>query len=397
MRVLVAHNAYREPGGEDRVAASEVAMLAAAGHEVRRYDVHNDRVAELGPVDRALTTIWSREARAALADIAREFRPDVVHFHNTFPLISPAAYGAAASSGAAVVQSLHNWRMLCVRGDFFRGGACYRCLDSAVPWRGAVLGCYRESRAASAAVAGALAFHRVRGTWQRDVDAYIVSFEEARARYARAGVPAERVFVKPHFLDRDPGVGPGDGGYALFVGRLAPLKGIGTLLRAWEQLGAWLPLRIVGDGPLAGEVRDAVAARPGLEWLGARPHDEVLALMRRASVRVFPSECLETFGMTTIEAFAAGLPVVRSRLDGVQAVGETLVEHGRTGLHFRAGDADDLARQVRRILDHPDEAAAIRLAARAEFEARYTAERNYPQLLAIYEAAMRTRRGRHAA
>jgi glycosyltransferase involved in cell wall biosynthesis len=222
--------------------------------------------------------------------------------------------------------------------------------------------------------------HRLIGTWTREVSLYIALTRFARDRFLEGGLPAERLEVKPNFVDPDPGMGAGEGGYALFVGRLSPEKGVRTLLDAWMHFDPGVPLRIVGDGPLADEVTRAASRAPCIEWLGARDAAEVLALMQRAACVICPSEWYETFGRVIIEAFAAGTPVIAS---DIGALAE-LVRPEETGLLFTPGDARALAQSVRSLLAAPARLDAMRRAARAEFEARYTAERNYEALMRIY-------------
>jgi glycosyltransferase involved in cell wall biosynthesis len=216
------------------------------------------------------------------------------------------------------------------------------------------------------------------------VDIYIALTEFARNKFIEGGLPAGKIVVKPNFVAPDPGRGQGGGGYALFVGRLAPEKGTGTMLAAWERLGTRIPLKIVGDGPLRDQVIGASARQSSVRWLGHRPVAEVHALLGKADMLVFPSEWYETFGRVAAEAFATGTPVIAA---DIGAVAE-LVEHGRTGLIFRPGDPEDLVAQVEWALSHPAELRIMRDEARAEFEAKYTAERNYRALMEIYEAAL---------
>lgn len=386
MNVIVCHNFYQEPGGEDQVFRDEAALLEDAGHAVTRYTVHNDAVKRLGALSLVGKTLWNREAAGEIAELVRRHRAEVVHFHNTFPLISPAAYSAARSAGAAVVQTLHNYRLACPNAMFFRDGRpCEDCLGKAVPWPGVAHACYRGSRAASAATAGMLAFHRLRGTWRDDVDAYVALTDFARGKLVRAGLPADRVVVKPNFARPDPGPGGGSGGYALFVGRLAPGKGLEIVLQAWAEHRPPLPLKVVGDGPLGDLVRQASESCRAVQWLGRRPLDEVYQLMGEAAALVLPSVWYEGFPKALVESFAKGTPVVASRLGSLAE----LVGHGRTGLHFEPGDAADLAAQVRRVASSPDEAAHMRREARREFERKYTAEWNLDLLLAVYESAVR--------
>jgi glycosyltransferase involved in cell wall biosynthesis len=385
MKVLLVHNQYQQPGGEDQVFAAEGALLETYGHQVLRYCVHNDRVAGTNPLALAGATVWNRSSYRELRSLIRRERPRVAHFHNTLPLISPAGYYAAKAEGVPVVQTLHNYRLLCPNALFFRDGhVCEDCRGKFVPWPGVLHACYRGSRPASAAVAAMLATHRGLRTWTEQVDVYIATTEFARKKLIQGGVPAEKLKVKPNFLHPAPGPGAIRDYYALFVGRLSPEKGVGTLLKAWEHSRGLMPLKIVGDGPLAGEIADATGglARRA-EWLGRQPRERVLTLMKEASVLVFPSTCYENFPMTIVEAYAVGLPVIASNLGGMSS----LIDHGRTGLHFRPGDPEDLAAKVAWASAHPAELAGMRVAAWGEFEAKFTAERNYRALKEIYETA----------
>lgn len=383
MRILALHTHYQQPGGEDESFSAEVALLQERGHQVQPVTFHNQGLETLRRWEQAAVTLWNREAYRQVREAIRTLRPDLVHIHNTFPLASPAVIHAAKAEGVPVVMTLHNYRLLCVNALLFREGrVCEACLGR-FPWRGAIYGCYRESRAASAVVAGMLTLHRLLGTWSL-VDRFIALTEFARQKFIQAGFPPEKLTVKPNFVHPDPGPGEGRGGYALFVGRLSPEKGVRTLLRAWERLGGKVPLRVVGDGPLAEEVRKAAARLPGVEWLGRKTPDEVYTLMGNAAFLVFPSEWYEGFPMVIAEALARGLPILATAL-GSQG---SIVDHGRTGLLFRPGDLEDLAAKVEWLLAHPTELARMRREARAEYEAKYTAERNYQLLMEIYGQAL---------
>jgi glycosyltransferase involved in cell wall biosynthesis len=393
MKILVAHNLYQQPGGEDHCVTAEVAMLEAHGHEVISYRLHNDSIHALGPLRAASRTIWSRPAYRQVRELLRTHRPQIAHFHNTFPLISPAAYYAARAENVGVVQTLHNFRLLCPNAMFFREGrACEDCLGRSFAWPGIVHKCYRGSRTASAAVATMATAHRVLGTWRKAVDVYIALTEFSRRKFIQGRLPAEKIVVKSNFVYPDPGAGAGTGGYAMFVGRLSAEKGVETLLAAWKAVRNRMPLKIVGDGPLAAMVADSVASDSRIEWLGHKPVEEVYALLGDAAFLVFPSQCYETFGRVAIEAFAKGTPVVASQIGAIAE----LVEHGRTGLLFKPGDSAALAQTIMDLASHPEQLIAMRGEARAEFESRYTATCNYQQLMAIYGDALRAR-GNYAA
>ena len=382
VKLLLVHNSYQQPGGEDQVFTSERELLLAHGHDVVCHTAHNDEVRALGNLRLALRTTWSHSTyRALRAAIARE-RPQIVHVHNTLPLLSPAVYYAARAMGVPVVQTLHNYRLLCPKAVMLRKDrVCEDCLARLFPWPGVIHACYRDSHPATAAVAMMLGVHRLLGTWTRMVTRYVALTEFMRRKFVDGGLPPNGITVKPNFVARDPGVGGHGGGYALFVGRLSPEKGLRTLLQGWGRVGPRLPLKIAGAGPLE---TLAASSAPNVEWLGAVPHAGVLELMKRASFLVVPSESYEGFPTTVAEAFATGLPVLASRLG---AATEIVHEH-RTGLFFPPGDASGLAETVTWALDHPARVAEMRQHARAEFQARYTAKRNYQLLMDIYHMAM---------
>lgn len=379
MRVLMLHNHYRQPGGEEACFFAEVEMLKRRGHKVITYQLHNDDVPKFGPAELAATTIWNRKAYRDVKRIIAATAPAVMHCHNTFPLISPAVYYAARRSGVPVVQTLHNFRLLCVAGSLFRDGVpCEDCLGRTVPWPGVAHKCYRGSRPYSLGVATMQSIHRGLDTWRRQVNLFFAPSQFVRRKFIENGLPTERIRIKPHFLVNDPGIGTGRGGYAVCVGRLSPEKGLQTLLAAWDSGKIAVPLKIVGDGRQMNQ-RDA---RPDtrVEFVGRQPPQEVFRLIQEAQFLAAPSECYETFGRTIIEAYACGTPVVAANIGGFSE----LVEDGRTGFKFAPGNANDLREKIRLLLQDPDRMQAMRHEARLEFVAKYTEGRNYDELIAAY-------------
>ncbi|MCG6136145.1 MAG: glycosyltransferase family 4 protein [Nostoc sp. LLA-1] len=382
MRILSIHNNYQIRGGEDESRESEERLLREMGHEVDVYQEHNERVAAIGSVPMALRTIWSIESYNIVKEKLRKSAHDLVHIQNFFPLISPSVYYAAKSEGLPVVQTLRNYRLLCPNGLFFRDGqVCEDCMGKFVPYPGVLHSCYRENRPATAVVATMLTAHRAMRTWLEMVDVYICLTEFARQKFITGGLPAEKIVVKPNFVHPDPGIGEGSGGYALFVGRLSVEKGLDTLLAAWQLLDKKVPLKIIGDGPLASQVMKSAKKLPQVEWLGRRPMSEVHKLMGEAMFVIFPSKWYETFGRVAVEAFAKGTPVIAANIGAIAE----LVDSGRTGLHFAPGDPNDLAAKVQWAIANPTLIAQMRREARAEFEAKYTAQQNYSRIMAIYE------------
>jgi glycosyltransferase involved in cell wall biosynthesis len=383
LKILLLHTHYQQPGGEDECFRAELALLRSHRHEVAVYERRNDEIRELTPVSVAVAAIWNRRSYQDVTRCIAEEKPDVMHCHNTFPLISPAVYYAAHHSGVPVVQTLHNYRLYCPNALLFREEKpCEDCLGKRLAWPGVAHKCYRGSRVQSLGVAGMLAVHRGLGTWQRHVDVFLALSQFSRRKFIEGGLPAARVQVKPNFLSTDPGIGAGDGGYAVFVGRLSPEKGLSTLLQAWRQID--VPLKIVGDGPLMVPLKESVAPGSPVEFLGRQPSDRVMALIKSARLLIAPSTCYENSPLAVLESFACGTPVLCSDLGAYRE----LVRNDSTGLKFVPGDVKDLRDKASALLRDRDRLNAMRGAARREYEMKYTAEVNYQALVKTYEQVL---------
>jgi glycosyltransferase involved in cell wall biosynthesis len=392
MKILLVHNTYQHPGGEDVVFRAECDLLSNAGHHVSTYTRTNLEIADyswLKRVGSGPRTIWSWESKKELAErIARE-KPDVAHFHNTFPLISPSAFMACREAGVPVVQTLHNPRLLCPSATLYRDGKlCEECIETKSLWPAVRHACYRGSRAQTATVVAMLLTHRFLGTWAGSVGRFIASTNFYARKFIASGLPAHKIVVKPHFVSRRHQAFSRLGEYALFVGRLSPEKGLRTLLAAWEKLPQ-VPLKIRGNGPQEEEVQKAIAASQGkIVRVPRLTEENLVALFQRARFLVWPSEGFyETFGLVAIEAFACGIPVIASNIGSMAEI----VTDRVTGLCFQSGDPTDLASKVDWAWNHPAEMQAMGAAARLEYESKYTPERNYESLLNIYNAAIQSR------
>src|SRR5215471_7902742 len=325
--------------------------------------------------------VWNSGCRREFSQLLKDARPDVVHVHNTFMMISPAIYSACQEARVPVVQTLHNYRLLCPAANFFRDGQiCEECMTHSLV-RGIAHACYHESFLATATVACMLKVHRALGTWHHAVNTYIVLSNFSKQRFIAGGLPQEKIVIKPNFVDPDPGPRSSDGEYALFVGRLSEEKGLKTLLAACKHTPR-VSLVIVGDGPLRQELQ-ACAQRLDLHnvvFRGRLPRQDIEAVLKNARFLVQPSECYENFPMTVVEAFACGIPVIGSRIGALKEI----VTDGQTGLQFKPGDSEDLAAKIDWAWQHGEATRAMGQRARHEFEGKYTAEKNYGHLVELY-------------
>jgi glycosyltransferase involved in cell wall biosynthesis len=384
MKIVAVHNRYQQRGGEDEVFEAEVRLLTDHGCRVKSVsEPASDPQNLKQKIDVAMNCIWSKASYQRMRELLREERPDVVHVHNFFPVLSPSIYYACREADVPVVQTLHNYRLICPAATLYRDGhICEECLEHG-PWRGALHACYKDSYFGGATVALMIQTHRARHTWTEMVDRYIALTEFSRQKMIAGGLPAEKVVVKPNFVLDDPGMRAGQGEYALFVGRITDIKGIPVLLEAWQKLETRVPLVIAGDGPFRAEMERSIAEHQikDVHYRGRLTREQTTQAMKNARFLVFPSIWYEGFPVTMVEAFACGLPVICSRLGSMQEI----VADGRTGMHFEAGNADDLAKTVAWAWDHPERTIAMGQSAREEFEARYTPRKNYEMLMQIYE------------
>lgn len=386
LTVLVIHNHYQQPGGEDSAVRAEVDLLRGRGHRVLLYTRHNSEIAGYGKMRRSsllLSTSWNPRAYRELRALIRQHKPDVAHCHNLLPLISPAAYYACKREGIPVVQTLHNYRLLCPSGTLFRNGTrCNGCSRNKA--RGTVHGCYRNSRPQTAAVTLMLGAHRLAGTWRQAVDAYVTPSHFCRDTFVRAGLAGSKIHCRPNFLARDPEWRSGSGEYALFVGRLSAEKGVLEMLRAWRTIPR-IPLLVAGDGPLYPRAaKEIAAASLPVRLLGQLDPGPTLALMRSARFLVFPSRWYEPFGMALLEAAACGVPAIASRIGAIPEI----VSDRRTGLLFDPDNCDDLAEQVRWAWSHPTMMEEMGDAAGHRYRKEFSADKSYETLMKIYRAAL---------
>lgn len=389
MRVLLAHNYYRFRGGEDLCFEADRELLESRGHHVITYTRHNDDVGKSSSWQEAKRTVWNRRTYEEVSELIRRETPDVMHAHNTFPLISPAIYDAAADAGVAVVQALHNYRPMCVGGVLLRDGQrCESCVGKRWATAGIRHRCYRGSLAASAVAAGLNLANWRRRVWTERVDRFIVFSRASRESYLAGGFPEERLELNPHFVELSQSPSERWDQAFFFVGRLSPEKGVACLLEAWKSFpGSW-KLRVVGEGPLESDVAAAAQRDSRIEFLRTIPREQMLETMARSAAVIFPSICAETFGRVPIEAYAVGVPVLASRLGGPLDI----VEPSRNGDFFEPNSPVSLSQTLERFSAMPEDVVSgLRREARKTYLSRYTAEHNYQRLQQIYERARNER------
>ncbi len=386
MKILIAHNRYQQLGGEDQVVQAEAAMLERRGLCVKQLPFDNEAINGFaGQVRAAAYCFFSPSAYRRVQQAIRSFEPDVLHVHNFMPTLSPAVFFAGRRGRVPIVQTLHNYRLICAKGTLYRDGQpCERCSDQNSFLPGVALGCYRGSRLGSAVVGGTMALHAGLGTWQNRVDRYIALTDFAARKLGSGRVPSDRIRVKPNFVP-DRGIGSGEEPVALFVGRLSEEKGIATLLEADAAGALPLPVILVGDGPLRDQV-EAACARPGsrLTAVGHQSSAQVLERMKRAAVLLVPSVWYEGFPVSVVEALSVGLPVIASNHGGLPEI----VPDGECGLLHIPGVAASLVAAMRAFCAMSvEQKLKLRITSRKRYMDRYSEAINYEQLVDIYAEA----------
>jgi glycosyltransferase involved in cell wall biosynthesis len=401
MKILLVHNFYGSsaPSGENTAYEAERDLLKANGHEVVEFTRHSDEIRSLGmrgKVIGAMSVAWNPFSLRRLRKVIQSEKPEVMHVHNFFPLISPSVFYAAEGTRTATVFTLHNYRIFCAAGIPMRKGeVCTECIDrrSVVP--ALRYGCYRGGRIATFPIAAMISLHRMLGTWQRHIDAFITLTEFQRRTVVGAGLPRERTYVKPHFYagPPDPIAFSDRGNRAVFIGRLSSEKGVDSLVEAWRLLGGDAPeLEIIGDGPDLERLSASIKGSTGgalITFTGRLSFEETQKRLASASVLVLPTLCFEGFPMVIREAFALGVPVIASDIGSIPYI----IKDGVNGILFKPGNAAGLAAAVGGFFSSPQGKRDMCVAARAEFDSRYTAEANIETLMDIYASAIKNKRG----
>ena len=397
MKILLVHNFYGSiaPSGENSVYLAERALLRQHGHEVIEFTRDSDEIRNrgmFGTVLGALSTPWNPFAVSRLRQLLAHEQPDIMHVHNTFPLLSPAVFHAAAGFSTARVLTLHNYRTFCAAGIPLRQQrTCTDCLDQRSILPALRHGCYRGSRLATLPMATMITLHSALGTWQKQVEAFICLSSFQKDILAEAGLPGEKIHIKPNFYPDPPTPLPWKDRdeVVLFIGRLADYTGVRHLVKVWHVWGDTAPrLEFIGDGPERVFIEKSAARCDRIKLLGHLSFAETQERLSKAKLLVLPSVCFEGFPMVIREAFALGVPVATSRLGPLPAI----VTEGKVGRLFPPGNETGMFRIIREMWCNRGNLAAMGKAAHEEFEQKYTAENNYMQLLNIYRTA-RNQRG----
>ena len=392
MKILIVHNYYRSlaPSGEDYVFRNEIDLLKKNSIHVITYERNND---DLFAFNKKLTApfnlIWSQKSYWEIKQLIKKEKPDIAHFHNIFYLISPSAYYACQDSGVRVIQTLHNYRFFCINGLLFRDGkVCQKCIGKS-SFNGCFYGCYRNSRLFSLPLAIFEEFHIVRKTWQNKINLFLSLSYANKHFYIDSGFPEKNIYVKPNFLPNPPAPEYKSSSYIVFVGRLAREKGINVLLDAFKILNKGktnIHLKILGSGPDQNFLEEKIKKGfiKNVDFIGRKVHSDVLENIKNSMALVMPSIWNETFGLSAIEAYACGKPVIASKIGSLSEI----VRDGKTGLLFEPGDPIELASKIQWVVENPDACVEMGRNARKEFEEKYTEERNYKMLMNIYEKVL---------
>lgn len=386
-RILQVHNFYQIPGGEDVVVRNEKRLLEEHGHKVYTYYRSNAELKEggkLGKLCVPFTAVYSFKTVREVKKLIKEYQIDIVHVHNTLTMVSPSVFYAAFSCHVPIVQTLHNFRMLCPAGSFFRDNViCEECvrggLKCAVKHK-----CYRNSKLQSFVSAAVLKVHRVLGTYRKVNFICLTEFNRNKLLALGDIVDAKKIFIKPNFTFAEgiePSNVPEQEEYYLFAGRVEALKGVDIAIKAFEQIPD-RKLYIAGTGPMMDEMQAYVKEHniQNVKFLGYLQKEDMTEKFYHAKAVIMTSQCYEAFAMTIAEAYSYGVPVIAGRVGNM----EGMVQEGVTGVKFTYNSSSDLAEKVKEFeqLDR----VTLKENAREFYQERLRPEDNYQKLMEIYES-----------
>lgn len=388
MKILVIHNHYQQPGGEDVVFDLESALLEES-ETVKRLTFQN-KTGWRG-FGQTVWSIWNIFAASRIKRTIQSFQPDVIHLHNFHYALGPVGIRIAKKKNIPIVVTLHNYRIICPSATLFYNGHLFtESLNTSFPWKAILLGVHSHSVLKTAWLAFTNWFHKKIGTWKQ-VSKYIVLSEFAKHTFTHStiGIKETAFIIKPNFVYAEhasqPEIPQTKKGIYLYVGRLSEEKGIYPLLKAFEENGR--TLQIVGDGPLRSLVKESCASFENIQYLGMVDRKDIPRIMHRCSALIFPSICYEGMPLTVLEAFACGTAVIASNLGALPF----LITHNTTGLLFDPGNIRALNEQIDTWENMDQEQKdKIRSNATQVYEDYYTPQKNKEQLLTIYRDAIAT-------
>jgi len=390
LRILLVHNFYgsQAPSGENIAVEAEKKLLESNGNHVEFFSRNSDDIRKLGiygSIKGGLSTPWNFFSSRIAKNRLESFSPDIVHVHNTFPLISPAVFYSIPANIPRIL-TLHNYRLYCPSGIPMRANKiCSECIDKKNVIPSLRYGCYRGSRIATIPIALGVELHRRIGTWDKKVDGFIALTHFQRQQMVKGGLEGHKVWVKPNFFPGNPAIMPWESrlNQIVFIGRLSPEKGVLNLVKAWRlwsSSGELIPeLVIVGDGPLLPELKNMAKGLP-IRFTGHLPSAEARKHIAQSKMLILPSEWWEGFPMVIQEAFAYGTPVAASEIGSLK----TIVENLGSGILFKPGNPISIYQSLQKIWKNPNLLQELGLGARLKFEESYTEKANYEQLMQIY-------------
>ncbi len=388
---MLVHNYYgsESPSGENTIVDAEKHMLCTNGHQVDIFSRNSDDIRSQGAyglIKGGISTPWNPSIYGAIKQKIKTFAPDVVHVHNTFPLISPSLF-YAIDSKIPKILTVHNYRLFCPSGIPMRSGSvCTECLDQKSALPAVIHGCYRDSRIATIPLALSVTLHRKLGTWTQKVDGFIALTHFQKDKLHRAGLPLDKIYVKPnstseHLMGK---IFPIKHDYVVFVGRLSEEKGLISLIKAWKLMhlsGINTPeLRIIGDGPLRNQLEVMAFGLP-ISFLGQVSPQAAKEQIAQAKLLVLPSICFEAFPMVVCEAYAHATPVAASDIGSLPEI----VKPNISGDLFEAGNSDSICATVSNLWQDQSKLSRLSEGARKEYEQFYTSQSNYEFMIDIYQ------------
>jgi len=364
-------------------------LLLQSGMQVETYTRHNDELRDVPIFKLPFRTFYPKEALNELRVTLKREKPDIVHFHNIYYLISPFIYYLVQEYGIPVIQTLHNFRFFCLNGLLFRNGRiCTDCIGS-LPWKGIVFKCFRNSYLYSMMLGAITFYHDLKKTFVKAIDGYIALTDFNKKLFIRAGLSEDKIYVKPNFFQNLGNNSTNDENYAIYLGRISEEKGVSILIKAWKRIKGFR-LLIIGDGPQRKKCEELAVEEKikNVEFCGRKTEKESMNILKKASFLILPSMWYEGFPMVIGEAFSAGKPVIGSNLGNIAEI----VRHGETGLLFKPGDPDDLAEKVRWMIENKKERQRMGENAYQEYLDKYTPEKNFKMLMEIYEDVLNKRK-----